>query len=372
MSVWFSGVLDFLCLLPLAVIAFEMRRREVTGRNTDALVVSQMVALTYPVLAAAGLIELVFAVTAAIVAVVLAVPQWWLALAEVAALVVAMVVIAGGATLTGLLAAGAAFLGAGWLRLMLEADDRAARRAAHAVVTAERRERARIVRDLHDSIGQELAALKLTLGMLEDHPNVADDELAAGLLARSQELTDLAYRDLRSIIRGNTSSTLTIEVEALRATAAIAGIEVRADVPPLGELPTATETTLAQALRELGTNAIRHARATTLTIGVSTGPQGTTLAVADDGIGLDESRLRSDHGLSLLRRSLEVGGGSMKVDSSPTGTRVEVTVPVGWPVDTSRTLDAGTPAGPDNEGSAGRRTEPVAGACGGREQEEAS
>ena len=375
MHVWMSGVLDLLCLLPLAVIALQMRRREVTGRNTDALVISQIVALTYPVLGAGGMIEPVFAVTAAIVAVVLAVPQWWWALAEVAALAATMVVIAGGATLTGLLAAGAAFLGAGWLRLVLEADDRAARRAAHAVVTAERRERARIVRELHDSLGQELAALRLTLGMLEDHPGLAGDEAAARLLARSQELTDLAYRDLRSVIRGNTSSTLTIEVEALRATAAIAGIEVRAQVPPLGELPTATETTLARALRELGTNTVRHARATTVTIHVSTGPQGTTLSVEDDGVGLNRSRLRSDHGLGLLRRHLEQGGGSVSVDSSPSGTAVRVTVPVGWPAgalpEPAAGDEAATPAGAGVDDAA-QGPESAAGASAGRGQGAAS
>ena len=50
MPPWLMSVLDVACLLPVVFIAFALRRRSSDGRATEALITSQALAVTYPVL----------------------------------------------------------------------------------------------------------------------------------------------------------------------------------------------------------------------------------------------------------------------------------------------------------------------------------
>lgn len=328
MPAWLTEVLDLVCLLPVAAIALALRHRSADGRTTEALVISQVLAVTYPVLGYLGVLGDTFCCVVAAVAVVLAVPHWRVAAVEVVALALALTLISPASPVESLIVMVTAVLATTWVRVLTDLDHRAADRSARAVVLAQDRERARITRDLHDSIGQELSALRLTLGMIEDHPALAGQDDAAALLTRAQDLVTQAYADLRTVIRGNVSSCLAVEAEVLRSTGALAGIEVRTEVPEPGTLSAAVETALAQALRELGTNTVRHSHATTVIVSVHWTDDGATrLRVVDNGRGFTASRLRPDHGLAMLRRAIEGQGGDLRISSSGCGTTVDVTLP---------------------------------------------
>lgn len=330
MPSWLMSILDVACLLPVVSIVLALRRRSSEGRATEALVTSQILALTYPVLGYLGLLDGAFSCVVAAVAVVLAVPQWQAATVEVIALVLVLILTTPASLPESLIVMTAAVLAAAWVRDLIDLDHRAKDRVARAVVVAEDRERQRMTRALHDSIGQELSALRLTLGMLEDHPSLAGHDDAAALLTRAQDLVVQAYADLRAVIRSNISSSMAIEAEVLRVTAAQACIEVHAAVPETGTLPAPTEVALAQALRELGTNAVRHSRATRITVSTALPDDGGSvrLTVADNGRGMGTFRERADHGLGMLRRAIEAQGGSVLVDSSRSGTTVTTTLPL--------------------------------------------
>ena len=165
MPPWLSDLIDAASLLPLIVIAVGVRRRGSHGRATEAFVMSQTIIVSYPVAAYAGLIEIVFAYATSIIAIVLAVHRWRSALAEVVVLVVIMFLFEGRVPPDRILILGAAFLAAGWLRVLMDADERSEQQAARAAVIARNQERAKIVRTLHDSIGQKLAALRITLDL---------------------------------------------------------------------------------------------------------------------------------------------------------------------------------------------------------------
>ena len=328
MPEWLTEVLDLVCLLPVVAIAFALHHRSSDGRTTEALVISQVLALTYPVLGHLGVLGDTFCCVVAAVAVVLAVPQWRVAAVEVIALALALTLVSPTSPVDSLIVMVTAVLATAWVRVLTDLDHRAADRSARAVVLAQDRERARITRNLHDSIGQELSALRLTLGMVEAHPALTDHDDAAALLTRAQDLVTQAYADLRTVIRGNVSTCLAVEAEVLRSTGALAGIEVRTEVPGPGTLSATVETALARALRELGTNTVRHSRATTVTVSVLRADDGTThLTVADNGRGFCTARLRPDHGLAMLCRAIEGRGGNLRISSSGCGTTVDVTLP---------------------------------------------
>lgn len=182
MPAWLTEVLDLVCLLPVVAIALTLHHRFSDGRATEALVISQVLAVTYPVLGYLGVLSDAFCCVVAAVAVVLAVPQWRVAAVEVIALALALTLISPTWPVDSLIVMVTAVLATAWVRVLTDLDHRAADRSARAVVLAQDRERARITRDLHDSIGQELSALRLTLGMVEDHPALTGHDDAAVLL----------------------------------------------------------------------------------------------------------------------------------------------------------------------------------------------
>ena len=78
-------------------------------------------------------------------------------------------------------------------------------------------------------------------------------------------------------------------------------------------------------LREALSNALRHARATTIDISVAAGDD-LTVTVADDGIGIADGARRS--GLDNLDRRAEHCGGACTVDAEGGGTVVTWRVPL--------------------------------------------
>ena len=136
------------------------------------------------------------------------------------------------------------------------------------------------------------------------------------------------------------------EVTRLRATS---GLTIRAEVHPVRVLGDAGA--LAQVVRNLADNAVRHAR-TTVAIGVRFSGATAQLSVEDDGTGvppeertrvferfvrLDESRSRdaggSGLGLAIVAETVRAHGGTVSVDASPTlgGARFIVDLPAGGP-----------------------------------------
>ena len=139
MPPWLSDLIDAASLLPLIVIAVGVRRRGSHGRATEAFVMSQTIIVSYPVAAYAGLIEIVFAYATSIIAIVLAVHRWRSALAEVVVLVVIMFLFEGRVPPDRILILGAAFLAAGWLRVLMDADKRSEQQALAPPLSRETR-----------------------------------------------------------------------------------------------------------------------------------------------------------------------------------------------------------------------------------------
>lgn len=188
-------------------------------------------------------------------------------------------------------------------------------------------DRERIARDLHDVVIQRLFAAGMSLQGLrhEVHPNGRDrmDGVIEGI--------DRTISDIRATI-------FELQRPVGSARGSVAGIVAQAE-PVLGFRPElritghvdtilTSELTahLEAVLRELLTNAARHAHATELTVALDVSAEQVSLVVADDGKGIDADRPRS--GLANAeRRAHELGGDISIEDVDPHGTRVRWTVP---------------------------------------------
>jgi PAS domain S-box-containing protein len=218
----------------------------------------------------------------------------------------------------------------------LMAYQRRLRSLAGELTQAEERERRRIAIDLHDGVGQYLAACKLRLSsMLDQRPN-PDTETGQQVM----KLLEQAIQDTRSLT-ARLSPRILHELGLEAALEWLAqncrerfGLECSFEHDELERhLDDDLRTTIFRAASELVLNTAKHARARRAW--VSLGQEGNfiRLVVADDGVGFDYpevlDRRRRGLGLFSLRERLELIGGRLEIESPQGGgTRATLWVPM--------------------------------------------
>ncbi len=211
---------------------------------------------------------------------------------------------------------------------------------ASELLLAEERERRRIATGVHDDIGQKLALTKLELQSIPER--VSDPDVSASL-SHACELVDKAMQDARSLAFDLSNPVLykvgfVAAVESLLSERIMqkCGIksEFKSKVRKL-KLGQDTSVVMFQAVRELLTNVVKHANASTVKVCIDKSDHKVQVIVEDDGIGFDLSRLKSpdkekgEFGLFNVKERLEYLGGSFDIESKPgQGTRVTMTVPL--------------------------------------------
>jgi two-component system sensor histidine kinase DesK len=209
----------------------------------------------------------------------------------------------------------------------------AARRDLADLAVAE--ERARIARDLHDTLGHSLSliALKSELArrILPDDPVRAATEIAD-----VERVAREALGSVRETVSGYRQPTLAMELAGARAALSAAGID--GDVEPAPEgLPREVDAVLGWAVREGVTNVLRHSDAGRARIRVIVDDGTRAVEVEDDGAGSDREGGAlgagaggpAGSGLTGLRERATALGGSLEAGPMPgRGFRLRVTLPV--------------------------------------------
>lgn len=201
-------------------------------------------------------------------------------------------------------------------------------------------ERRKIARELHDSVGQFLAGLKLNLGRLQRRESASTME-SHPLLLESVELTDRAISEVRTIshllhpplldeLGLHSAARWYIEGFAKRS-----GIHVELQLAEITDrLPKEIELALFRVLQESLTNVHRHANASRVSVEIQCTDDRVILIVSDNGKGITLDallRFRAGHaggiGLAGMRERLAELGGTLEVDSGLEGTQIRATVP---------------------------------------------
>ena len=211
-------------------------------------------------------------------------------------------------------------------------------------ITASEAERRRWARELHDETLQGLAAVKV---MLAGGVRGATADAMRGALTTALEHVTDDIDTLRSIItelRPDALDALGL-VPALSTLAArtqtVQGLEVHAhfelDIDEGRRLQADLETTIYRVVQEALTNVAKHARASTVDIGVRRSADHVQVVVGDDGAGFDATTAAAGFGLLGMRERVDLVGGSLQVDSSPAGTTISAELPLNWAQASSRT-----------------------------------
>lgn len=201
------------------------------------------------------------------------------------------------------------------------------RTRAELVRGAVARERLRLSQDLHDLLGHSLSSIALkgdlALRLLPVDPGAASREAAEiGEVART------ALQKLDEVTRGEHAAVLSDEVAAAAALLAAAGVDTRTDVPDLDPpLAADAEVVLAWAVREGAVNLLRHAQASTCSIGLRSEAGRAVLEMVNDGAA--SSAAGDGTGLAGIDARAAAIGGTIRVDSSHGLFRLRVEVPGG-------------------------------------------
>lgn len=200
------------------------------------------------------------------------------------------------------------------------------------------RERTRLANDLHDSLEQTLTGLSLQLQAAdlfraeEPERSIQHLQLAQQFLDRSREDLHRTVWDLRAI--GMEGKGL---VEALRekTRAMTMGSPVVVEVTAAGEqqpLPDFIAGNLLLLAQEAVTNALKHAKASTIRVVIACSAEGGALSITDDGTGFDPETApdqREGHfGLQGMRERVKRLRGTLSIHSEPGhGCRIHAFIP---------------------------------------------
>ena len=197
------------------------------------------------------------------------------------------------------------------------------------------RQMARVARDLHDNLGQVLSLLKLHLG------SAARADMPSARRALEVEealpLVDLALRRLREVCNDLAPSELAdfglgpALASLCSAAARASGLAVPASVEGAPRaLDMALQLGLFRVAQQALTNALHHAGADCVQVGLRWLAETLVLEVSDNGCGFDlrAPRPPTQQGLRGMRERMELLGGVLQVESRPgQGAVVRATVP---------------------------------------------
>jgi signal transduction histidine kinase len=197
------------------------------------------------------------------------------------------------------------------------------------------REAKRIAHSLHDEAGQLLVAVYIALANLaQDLPQAAArvanitgllDQIEAELRRLSHELAPAILEDF------GLAPALKYLAEGISRRS---GLRIVIEGTPEGRLPEPVEAALYRVAQESLTNAVRHARATEVTIRFRHEAAAISCHIRDNGVGFDAKSTETstdERGFGLIGIRERTGslGGTLEINSAPgAGTELIVSIPL--------------------------------------------
>jgi signal transduction histidine kinase len=201
-------------------------------------------------------------------------------------------------------------------------------------------ERRRLARELHDSVGQLLAAIAMNIALVKSESHKLSTE-AASRVAENAKMVDQITTEIRTISHllhpplldeCGLSFAIRWYVEGF---ARRSGIAAALDLPEnLERFPADMEIAIFRVVQECLTNVHRHSGSRSCGIKVFQAQKELHIEIQDEGRGIPkEKRLTLTSsaggvGLRGLRERIHQLGGTLGISSSENGTTVSVTLPI--------------------------------------------
>jgi Amt family ammonium transporter len=215
------------------------------------------------------------------------------------------------------------------------------RKQARLLAVTEEQEKEKLARDLHDGVGQSLAALKLILGMTKKNLESAKDHRDREKLLQNTEkavtLTENSMSEIRNVLNN-------LKPEPLAENGLPGGLSAMAEginqtgtlsctlriVKPIPHFDETVTLNIYRVIQEAITNVVKHANAGKVDIIAGAGNKSGRydFQIVDDGIGFSPENSFHGVGIPSMADRVSMLGGTFTIDSGAgKGTRIIVEVP---------------------------------------------
>ena len=216
------------------------------------------------------------------------------------------------------------------------------RKQSRLLAVTEEQEKTKLARDLHDGVGQSLAALKLILGMtkkqLESRENTLGQEQLIQNTDKAVTLAENSISEIRNVLNNlkpeplaenGLTGGLSAMAEDINHTGTLTcSLDIKKPIPHFDETITLN---IYRIMQEALTNVVKHANAKTVKIIAGNSADGNTydFQIIDDGIGFESERGEYGVGIPSMADRVKMLGGRFRIASSEgKGTKIIVEVPI--------------------------------------------
>jgi two-component system NarL family sensor kinase len=215
------------------------------------------------------------------------------------------------------------------------------RELSHRLIQIQDDERRHIARELHDSAGQILTALGMTLGRLAQHASSKDGSQFSKDVEEGQQLVRELSQDIRTtsyllhpplLDESGLSEALLWYIRGLKDRS---GLDITLQIPDdFGRLSREMELVIFRIVQECLTNVHRHSGSKSAEISLFRTDENASLEVRDRGKGMSRENLTQLQsrgggvGIRGMRERVLQLGGEMTITSEGRGTTISIILPV--------------------------------------------
>lgn len=204
------------------------------------------------------------------------------------------------------------------------------------LLEGQEKERIKIANDLHDNLGSLMATLKLNFQNLKLRAD--SNEESNQLFDKTDDLLEEAYQKVRGIAHAKNAGVIANEgllpaVLNIAKKASVTG-KLNVQVIPFGleeRLENTLEVTIFRMVQEILTNAIKHSKATEITIHLTQHQDSLNIIIEDNGKGFTPKNIDKNEGMGLpnIEKKVEHMGGTFTIDSSEgRGASILIDIPL--------------------------------------------
>jgi signal transduction histidine kinase len=193
------------------------------------------------------------------------------------------------------------------------------------IFKTEQKERIRIARDLHDSIGLKLSVLKMYLHNRENDaiktPNLLDETI--------QEVRNISHNLLPEELNFGLISAIRSDIEVLKSAKKI---KVNATIQDgrYEEFSMLSSINILRIFRELLANTLKHSKATEIMINIFITGEKLHFEISDDGLGIDKEAILKSKGLGWknIFARIEMLKGKIEIEPKDKGSSFKIEMPI--------------------------------------------
>ena len=201
------------------------------------------------------------------------------------------------------------------------------------IMATQEKERDKIARDLHDGVGQLLAASKIDMGQLKK--NLKDD----GQLEQAERimgLLDNTVDEIRTVIynlkpikleeEGLLKSIQKLAAQIEKISYLSFSFQINSPIPQLGEIEMLN---VYRIVQESLSNILKHAKADKVIIKFDKSKNGAySISIEDNGTGFDKENIYEGMGMTTMLERTKLLGGNLIIRSQPgAGTKIVLEMP---------------------------------------------